>query len=205
MSEEWISLFDCETLNGWGATGSMDGWTVDDGAILCTVQGGQYLYTEDQFDNFVLEIDYKIEPDCNSGIFLRWGDLNDPVQTGIEIQVLDTYAKEPPNCHDCGAIYDLVAPTKQTMKPAGEWNNHVITCDDSILSVELNGESIVEMDVDQWTERFPSQRTHRPAGPRRKGVVPKRAGEKVVRGGGRFRVSGVWCQRKRSKLQSSKF
>jgi len=152
MSEEWISLFDCETLNGWGATGSMDGWTVDDGAILCTVQGGQYLYTEDQFDNFVLEIDYKIEPDCNSGIFLRWGDLNDPVQTGIEIQVLDTYAKEPPNCHDCGAIYDLVAPTKQTMKPAGEWNNHVITCDDSILSVELNGESIVEMDVDQWTE-----------------------------------------------------
>tara|TARA_B100001013_G_scaffold333137_1_gene249877 strand:- start:391 stop:981 length:591 start_codon:yes stop_codon:yes gene_type:complete len=152
MSEEWISLFDCETLNGWGATGSMDGWTVDDGAIFCTVQGGQYLYTEDQFDNFVLEIDYKIEPDCNSGIFLRWGDLNDPVQTGIEIQVLDTYAKEPPNCHDCGAIYDLVAPTKQTMKPAGEWNNHVITCDDSIISVELNGESIVEMDVDDWTE-----------------------------------------------------
>ena len=152
MSEEWISLFDCETLNGWGATGSMDGWTVDDGAILCTVQGGQYLYTEDQFDNFVLEIDYKIEPDCNSGIFLRWGDLNDPVQTGIEIQVLDTYAKEPPNRHDCGAIYDLVAPTKQTMKPAGEWNNHVITCHDSILSVELNGESIVEMDVDEWTE-----------------------------------------------------
>ena len=42
-AEGWISLFDGETLTGWAATGSDEGWTVDDGAILCTVKGGGYL------------------------------------------------------------------------------------------------------------------------------------------------------------------
>ena len=149
--EGWISLFDGKTLNGWGATGDPKGWTVDDGCILCTVQGGQYLYTKEQFADFVLAIDFRTEPKVNSGIFLRWGDLKDAVHTGIEIQILDTHGKTPTTTHDCGAIYDLVAPTRNTCKPAGEWNHAVITCNKSMLSVELNGEKIAEMDVDRWT------------------------------------------------------
>ena len=147
----WISLFDGETLGGWAPLGSPEGWAVDDGCILCTVQGGQYLYTLAQFDDFVLKIDFKIAPKTNSGIFLRWKDLNDPVQTGIEIQVLDTHAKEPADAHDCGAIYDLVPPTRNVCKAAGEWNTTVITCDGSTISVEMNEEKIAEMDLDEWT------------------------------------------------------
>ena len=149
--EGWISLFDGETLTGWAATGSDEGWTVDDGTILCTVKGGGYLYTLEQYENFVLSIDFKIDAGVNSGVFFRWSDLKDPVNTGIEIQVLDTYGREKPGTHDCGAIYDLVPPSKQTCKPAGEWNTVVITCDDNLIAVELNSEKIAEMDVDQWT------------------------------------------------------
>jgi hypothetical protein len=54
--------------------------------------------------------------------------------------------------HDCGAIYDLVAPTKNTMKPVGEWNHIEITCDKNKIKVALNGEAIAEMDLDQWAE-----------------------------------------------------
>jgi hypothetical protein len=150
-AEGWISLFDGKTLNGWGTTGDWKGWKVDDGAILCTVQGGQYLYTREQFGNFILALDFKTDPKTNSGIFLRWGELSDPVQTGIEIQILDTYGKTPAGKHDCGAIYDLVAPTRNACKPAGEWNHTVITCNRNIISVELNGEKVAEMDVDRWT------------------------------------------------------
>jgi hypothetical protein len=150
-SEGWISLFDGETLTGWAATGKDEGWTVDDGAILCTVKGGGYLYTLEQYEDFVLSIDFNIDPGVNSGVFVRWSDLKDPVNTGIEMQVLDTYGRENPGTHDCGAIYDLVAPSKQTCKPAGEWNTAVITCDKSLIAVELNGEKIAEMDMDKWT------------------------------------------------------
>ena len=149
-SEGWISLFDGETLASWAATGSNEGWTVDDGAILCTVKGGGYLYTLEQYENFVLSIDFKIDAGVNSGVFVRWSDLKDAVNTGIEIQVLDTYGREVSGTHDCGAIYDLVAPSKQACKPAGEWNTAVITCNENLIAVELNGEKIAEMDVDQW-------------------------------------------------------
>ncbi|MDA0839710.1 MAG: DUF1080 domain-containing protein [Planctomycetota bacterium] len=149
-ASDWINLFDGKTLKGWAALGDDAGWKVEDGCILCTVQGGQYLYTLDQFDDFVLEIDYKIEPNCNSGIFLRWRNLSDPVQTGIEIQVLDTHGKEPATVHCCGAIYDLVPPTRNVCSEAGGWNHHAITCNDNMLTVELNGEEIAVMDLDLW-------------------------------------------------------
>ena len=122
-AEGWISLFDGETLNGWGATGKDEGWVIDDGSILCTVQGGKYLYTEGHYDNFILSLEYKTEPKVNSGIFIRWADLEDAVQSGLEIQILDTHGKEPTTNHDCGALYDALGPTRNTCKPAGEWNH----------------------------------------------------------------------------------
>jgi hypothetical protein len=151
-AEGWISLFDGKTLTGWSMTGKPEGWVVEDGCILCTVKGGRYLYTIDQYDDFVLSIDFKTEKGVNSGVFFRWADLKDPVHTGIEMQILDTYGREPATTHHCGAIYDMVAPTRNTCKPAGEWNTAVITCDDNLISIELNGEKIVEMDVNRWTE-----------------------------------------------------
>jgi hypothetical protein len=145
-------LFDGKTLNGWKATGKMEGWAVEDGAIACLVKGGAYLYTEEQFDDFVLSIDYKIAPRTNSGIFFRWSDLKDPVNTGIEIQVWDSHDKEKLGKHDDGAIYDIITPSKNMSKPAGEWNHEVITSKDNLITVELNGEKICEMDLNQWTE-----------------------------------------------------
>jgi 3-keto-disaccharide hydrolase len=151
QAEGWKLLFDGQSLAGWGTTGKAEGWAVEDGAIACSVQGGKYLYTQEQFGDFVLSADFKFEPKTNSGIFVRWSDLTDPVNTGVEMQVLDTFGRENPGTHDCGAIYDLIAPSKQAVRPAGEWNTAVITCKGSILSVQLNGDKIAEMDVERWS------------------------------------------------------
>ena len=53
-SSEWTSIFDGKSLDGWSTTGNPEGWTVEDECIVCTVQGGKYLYTQDQYENFVL-------------------------------------------------------------------------------------------------------------------------------------------------------
>lgn len=151
-AEGWISLFDGKTLEGWGITGNPEGWGAGDGCIICEVKGGGYVYTIDQYDNFVLSIDFKTEENVNSGVFFRWTDLKDPVQTGIEMQILDTYGREPTRKGDCGAVYDVLAPTKNTCKPAGEWNTAVITCDRNKIIIELNDETIIDMDLNLWTE-----------------------------------------------------
>jgi hypothetical protein len=149
--EGWKLLFDGRTLAGWTPTGEAAGWAVEDGAIACTVKRGGYLHTTEQFGDFVLAIDFKGDKGTNSGIFIRWGNLRDPVHTGIEVAIDDSAGKAKPGRHDCGALYDLVAPSKNTCKPAGEWNHAVITCRGPLITVELNGEKVASMDVDQYT------------------------------------------------------
>jgi len=148
----WKLLFDGKSLKGWGATGRMEGWKVEDGAIACLASGGGYLYTQEQFGDFTLSVDFKFEPHANSGVFLRWSDLNDPVNTGIEIQILDSYGRERMDKHDCGAIYDIIAPSRNMCKPAGEWNRLVVTCKGPMITVRLNGPVIAQMNMDQWTQ-----------------------------------------------------
>jgi hypothetical protein len=67
------------------------------------------------------------------------------------VQVLDSHGKPKPDKHDCGAIYDCLAPSKNAVKPAGEWNSLRLTCRGPRIEVVLNGAPIINMDLDQWT------------------------------------------------------
>ncbi len=141
-------LFDGETLDGWQF--KPGGWKVEDGAMALVGRGGT-IWTEEQYGNFILECEFRISPKCNSGIFFRTGDINDMVQTGFEIQVQDSYGRTEIDKNDCGALYDVLAPSSNEAKPAGEWNHTVITCKDNIVTVELNGVQIINVDLDQYT------------------------------------------------------
>jgi hypothetical protein len=145
----WILLFDGKTPEGWT---NLKPANIEDGCINPNKSGNYVTFAKEKYGNFVLACDFKVSKNCNSGVFIRTGDAKDPVQTGIEIQVFDSAGKDKMSKHECGAIYDLVAPTKNTMKPAGEWNHMEITCDKSKIKVALNGEIIAEADLDQWTE-----------------------------------------------------
>ena len=54
--------------------------------------------------------------------------------------------------HDTGALYDLVKPSKNAMKPVGEWNHLVITSDKNKIEIELNGEVVTRMDTTEWAK-----------------------------------------------------
>ena len=144
----WILLFDGKSPEGWT---NLKQTNVEDGCINPYKSGNYVTCTKDRYADFVIACDFKLTKDCNSGVFIRTADPKDPVQTGIEIQIYDTRS-EKPNKHDCGAIYDLVAPSKNTLKPLGEWNHIEITCDKNRISVVMNGEAISSMDLDLWTD-----------------------------------------------------
>jgi hypothetical protein len=148
---EWRLLFNGRDLSGWVVEDRPELWTVEDGAIVCQGRGGGMLRSQEQFGDFALALEYNVNPRVNSGVFVRWSDIRDPVNTGIEVQVLDSAHSRNPNKHDSGALYDLVAPSVNTAKPAGQWNRMVIACQGPIISVRLNGPRVAEMDVSRYT------------------------------------------------------
>jgi hypothetical protein len=165
-SDGWLLLFDGATTKGWmSRTGDqLPASHVQDGCLNphpCDYM----LIHEKAWDDFQLSLNFKISPKCNSGIFVRTFPLTprpgkDIGFNGMEIAVDDTTTS---GVHDTGAIYDLVAPAKNAMKPAGQWNHVVITCDRATITVELNGEVVTHMDLDQWTEpnRRPDGSAHK--------------------------------------------
>jgi len=146
--EGWRQLFNGKDLTGWKGK-QKGGWLVKDGALTWQ-RGCGYIWSEERFGDFVLDLEFKLSKGCNSGIFIRT-DPRNAVQGGIEVQMLDSHARKP-NRHSCGAIYDALAPTKNTVKKADEWNHITITCNDNKIEVKLNGEQIIDMDLNLWTE-----------------------------------------------------
>ncbi len=150
----WILLWNGKDTDGWidGSGAALKPEMIQEGSINPMGAAGHMAYTKERYGNFVLACDCKVSKGCNSGIFFRTGNLKDPVQTGFEVQVFDSAGKEKPGKHDSGALYDIVAPSKNPMKPAGEWNHFEITARGSKVTIVLNGETIVECDLDQGTE-----------------------------------------------------
>ncbi len=159
-SEGFITLFDGSNLDNWNM-GPDKSWVVEDGVI--TLKRGEfdgqehnsdYLWTKDMYGDFILELELRVpERGANSGIFFRTSDLKDPVYTGIEMQVSNSYGRDALNRRStAGAIYEFMAPSKNPIKKPGEWNQCRIMCEDNKILVWLNGEQIIDMDVNQWTK-----------------------------------------------------
>jgi hypothetical protein len=147
-------LFDGKDASGWFVKGNkpLPTTNIEEGAINPYKCGGGMVYTKERFANFVLSCDFKVSQGCNSGVFFRVGDPKNEVQTGFEIQVMDSAGRSTPGKHDCGALYDVLAPSKNPMKKAGEWNHMEITADKAMVKVILNGETVVEADLDKYSE-----------------------------------------------------
>jgi len=166
VTEEWISLFDGKTFNGWHQyNGESIGkeWAVEKGIMVFNPEGnrnygdgGRNIVTDKEFTNFILSIEWKVSEAGNSGIF--WGvkegeEFGEPYLTGPEIQVLDNDrhpdAQENPKYHQAGALYDMVQPTSDVCNPAGEWNLVVLSIDHNTNkgSMVLNGTEIVTFAV----------------------------------------------------------
>ena len=121
-ADGWVLLFDSKTLNGWQTSSQKPSKTpVEDGCINPHGCGGYMMIHEKTWSDFVLSLDFKISKGCNSGVFIRTYPLTprpgkDVGFNGIEVAIDDTTTA---GYHDTGAIYDLVKPSKNAMKPPG--------------------------------------------------------------------------------------
>jgi hypothetical protein len=150
-------LFNGKDLTGWKVRekGNPKVWGVEKGLLYVNGQGGDWLMTEKEYSDFELRLEFKLPKAGNSGVALRCGLKGNPhLEAGMEIQLLDdpwyldekNYKGLKPT-QKTGSIYGIVPPSKDALKPVGEWNAMRITAKGTKITVELNGEKIVDADL----------------------------------------------------------
>jgi hypothetical protein len=152
----FVSLFDGKTLDGWQMVNKRGpGYVVEDGVLVCPKDGGGNLFTNKEYDNFVLRFEYWLEPGGNNGIGLRSPLSGDAAYSGMESQVLDDDAPQyanllPGQYH--GSIYKVLPAKRGAPKKAGEWNTEEIVCDGRHIKVTVNGKVTVDGNLDEVTD-----------------------------------------------------
>jgi len=153
----WVDLLAGNNLaDHWTTKGN---WSIDDeGVVTLTPREGErgwarfdaYLWLNGEYKDFEIEFDYKVEKRGNSGFYFHVGDKKSPVKKGIEVQIYDSHGKGDKKRltdHDSGGIIPGIPPTKNSAKPAGEWNRFNIVCKGNSLTVKLNGVVVNEVDL----------------------------------------------------------
>ena len=147
-SKRWpepVPLFQPDLANAEFKPGS---WEMSDGVL--TAKGGGDIWTRESYGDFVLSLEFRCAEKTNSGVFLRCSDTVNWLHNTIEVQILQ--GDEPDQKNVCGAIFDCLAPTRQIEIKPGEWYSYVITAKGSKITVNLNREQIINMNLDDWKE-----------------------------------------------------
>lgn len=168
QNDGWQLLFDGKTTAGWhtyGMSGVGQAWKIADGVLYFDTTrqngrrvGGGDIITNNEYENFHLQLEWKIAPGGNSGIIFPVHEdtakYKATYATGLEMQIIDNngHADAKINKHRAGDLYDLVASSKETAKPLDEWNLAEIKLNNGKLDLYLNGTNTVSttMSDDNW-------------------------------------------------------
>jgi hypothetical protein len=169
LDSGWISLSDGKSLDGWHTYGKKQAgkaWNIDSGAIHLKpgakngyqTAGGGDLVSDSTFGNFDLQLEWKIQRKANSGIMVFVQEdtarYRETWSTGPEMQVCDPDSNEDAHSfkHEAGDLYDLIASTIMSARPAGEWNQVEIISNHDSLNLYLNGTHIISTPLwdPQW-------------------------------------------------------
>jgi hypothetical protein len=152
----FTSLFDGKSLAGWTLIGGRgEGYAVKDGVLYCAKGGGGKLLTDKEYSDFVLRFEFRMPAEgSNNGLGIRAPREGDAAYQGIELQILDEKAAlaekwgklKETQFH--GSVYDVIAAKRGAQKPAGQWNAQEVTVKGRKITVVLNGQTILDADLD---------------------------------------------------------
>ncbi len=163
----WQSLFDGNSTKGWHVYGGKNSasWKAMDGTLFLdttsksTRQRGD-LVTDEEFENYHLSLEWKVAKGSNGGVIFNVQEdaakYRNTYETGPEMQVLDNerHGDAKIHKHRAGDLYDLIASSKETVKPAEEWNLAEIKLNKGKLDFFLNGTNVVSTTMwdDNWKQ-----------------------------------------------------
>jgi hypothetical protein len=145
----FTQVFNGKDFTGWA--GPVDNYEVVDGAIVCKKGKGGTIYTQEEYGDFVVRLEFKLPPGGNNGLAIRYPGSGDTAYVGMcELQVLDNEAPmytrlDPRQYH--GSAYGIAAAHRGFLRPTGTWNYQEVTVRGSTIKVELNGTVILNADL----------------------------------------------------------
>jgi len=143
----FAALFPGDSLEGWKVSDwsnlatpqrvSGTSWRMADG-VLYGLNKRTWIMSPKEYGDFVLKLETKITRGSNGGIGLRFPPAGDPAYKAMEIQVVDSEVyyrgSSRPN-QRTGSIYDEIAPSKEVVRPVGQWNSWEITARGSRVTI----------------------------------------------------------------------
>ncbi len=148
-SAGWPDLFSADLSDAVYPQGV---WSFEEGVL--TASKDECIWTRKQYDNFILDLEFKTVPGTNSGVIVYCSDLGNWIPHSLEIQIADDYAEKwakSPKTWQCGAIFGRLAASRRMVKKPGHWNRMTVACRDTMIYVVLNGELVTTMDMRKWT------------------------------------------------------
>jgi hypothetical protein len=145
----WQPLFNNDLSNAMDEKGV---WFFD-GEVL-TASEDACIFTITEYENFVIDFEFKNEEGTNSGVIVYCTDREDWIPNSVEVQIADDNHFKDKDWEPIfmgGGIFGHLAPQSTLVKPAGEWNHMNIRCEGQHIRVELNGEVSSDMDMALWT------------------------------------------------------
>ncbi|MBX9928645.1 MAG: DUF1080 domain-containing protein [Gemmatimonadaceae bacterium] len=159
-SSQWRSLLEPNGASAWRAYRAdtiPSGWRVVDGVLSKERPTGD-LISRERFSDFELELEWRISPGGNAGIFYRGTEEYDHIYwSAPEFQLLDDAGnRESANrLTAAGANYGLYPSLAGQLRPAGEWNRTRIIVKGPHVEHWLNGTMVVtyELGSPEWTAK----------------------------------------------------
>jgi len=157
---ELKQIFNGKDFTGW--KGATDNYEAIDGAICCKKGKGGVLFTEGEYADFQVALEFKMPKtgSGNNGLGIRYPGTGDGAYSGMcELQVLNEDYKgiDPRQAH--GSAYGMVAAARGYQRDRSEWNYQVVTVKGQKIEVELNGTVILNADLSTVTE-FMAKKVH---------------------------------------------
>ena len=162
----WVTLFDGKDLSnfrGFRKDTIPPAWVVKDGCLVHMKSAGDHtaagdLITREQYGDFELELEWKVTPGGNSGIFYHAAeDTNNIWENAPEMQILDdsTHNDGKDRLTSAGADYALYPAPLGAVKPVGQWNQVRIVVNGMHIQYFLNGVKTCDFTrgSDDWKAR----------------------------------------------------
>jgi 3-keto-disaccharide hydrolase len=141
----FVPIFNGEDLSGWG---NAAGFKVDDGCILSAGENAGNMFTNREYGNYILRLEYKLSKVGNSGVLIR--SIPDSAwQTGFEVQLLAPWTPYRDDLHCTGSMYGYVPVTNRPDETTGVWHKMEIVCDRKSLVVSVDGQAVSWAHMDQ--------------------------------------------------------
>lgn len=147
---DWKPLFKKDLSNAMDEKGV---WHLDE-EVLSAAEDA-CIFTQVEYENFVLDLEFKNEQGTNSGVIVYCTDRSDWIPNSVEVQIADDYYfmdKDWVPNYMCGGVFGHLAPASTLVKKSGEWNHMNIRCEGQRIVIKLNGEVSADMDMSLWSD-----------------------------------------------------